>query len=268
MNATSCKVNVLEQSAPAADIRRLRVTWPDAARMPGAGQFFMLRAWDMLEAPVLSRPISVHDFDPATGALTFLYQIKGPGTERLAALAAGDSLTLTGPCGNGFDVPALAAGLRAAAQRSGKAQPRVAVVGGGIGTAPLLLLCKQLARHGVRPELYVGYRDEPYALEEFVPCCASITVSTDSGAVGHRGVITEVFPAGVYDLVLACGPTVMMTAVWRLCAEKNVPCLVSLENKMACGLGACLGCTCHTKAGPKTVCKDGPVFKAEEVLEL
>ena len=262
MNATSCKAAVLEQTAPAADIRRLRVSWPDADRTPGPGQFFMLRAWDAMEAPVLSRPISVHDFDPATGTLTFLYQIKGPGTEKLAKLKAGDTLTLTGPCGNGFDVPAIAAALR------GKAQPRVAVVGGGIGTAPLLLLCKQLARYGVRPELYAGYRDEPYALEEFLPCCASVTVSTDSGAVGHHGVITQIFPAGVYDLVLACGPTVMMTAVWRLCAEKNVPCLVSLENKMACGLGACLGCTCHTKVGPKTVCQDGPVFKAEEVLAL
>lgn len=265
MNATSCNVPVLEQSAPAADIRRLRVQWPDPTRTPGPGQFFMLRAWDKLEAPLLSRPISVHDFDPATGTLTFLYQIKGPGTEKLAALAAGDTLTLTGPCGNGFDVPALAARLR---QQKAGGRARVAVVGGGIGTAPLLLLCKQLARHGIEPELYAGYRDEPYALEEFVPCCASVTVSSDSGAVGHHGVITEVFPAGVYDLVLACGPTVMMTAVWRLCAGKGVPCLVSLENKMACGLGACLGCTCHTKVGPKTVCRDGPVFDAGEVLCL
>ena len=228
----------------------------------------MLRAWGTLEAPVLSRPISAHDFDPATGTLTFLYQIKGPGTEKLAALAAGDSLTLTGPCGNGFAVPALAAQLRAAGQGKNGAQPRVAVVGGGIGMAPLLLLCKQLARHGIRPELYAGYRDVPYALEEFVPVCASVTVSTDSGAVGHHGVITEVFPAGVYDLVLACGPTVMMQGVYRLCAEQNVPCLVSLENRMACGLGACLGCTCHTKVGPRTVCRDGPVFNAGEVLEL
>ena len=138
MNATSCKVTVLRQSTVAADIRCLTVQWPDAGRPAKAGQFFMLRAWAANETPILSRPISVHDFDAATGALTFLYQVKGEGTQKLAALKEGDTLTVTGPCGNGFDVAAIA---RAAGGKNGK----IAVVGGGIGTAPLLQLCKELA---------------------------------------------------------------------------------------------------------------------------
>ena len=124
MNATSCKVTVLRQSTVAADIRCLTVQWPDASRPAKAGQFFMLRAWAANETPILSRPISVHDFDAATGALTFLYQVKGEGTQKLAALKEGDTLTVTGPCGNGFDVAAIARGRQAA-----KKQAKIAVAG-------------------------------------------------------------------------------------------------------------------------------------------
>lgn len=256
MNAISCKIAVLAQSAVAADIRKLTVQWLDPKHEPKAGQFYMLRAWAADATPVLSRPISVHDMDSNTGALTFLYQVKGEGTQKLAALKAGDTVTVTGPCGNGFNTAALAG--------AGK----LAVVGGGIGTAPLLLVCKKLAAGGNKPDLYVGFRDEPYGLEEFVPYCAGIYLATDSGAVGHHGLVTEILDATKYATVLTCGPMVMMRGVAALCQSAGVPCLASLEKKMACGLGACLGCTCHTKVGAKTVCKDGPVFKAEEVFEL
>ena len=256
MSATSCNVRVLRQSAPMPDIRRLTVALPKAGPMPKAGQFYMLRAWAANESPVLSRPISVHDVDAAEGTLTFLYQIKGEGTQKLARLAWGQTLTLTGPCGNGFDVAGAAA------------EGRVAVVGGGIGTAPLLLLCKELAAAGCKPDLMVGFRDEPYGMDAFEPYCSSIAIATDSGAAGHHGLVTDLLDPKQYDLVLTCGPTVMMRGVAKLCAEAGTPCKASLEHKMACGLGACLGCTCHTKVGPKTVCKDGPVFDAGEVFEL
>ena len=256
MSATSCNVRVLRQKAVASDIRRLTVALPKEGPRPHAGQFYMLRCWGAAETPVLSRPISVHDVDEREGTLTFLYQIKGEGTQKLAHLAWGQTLTLTGPCGNGFDVAAAAAA------------GRVAVVGGGIGVAPLLLLCRELAAAGCKPELYAGFRDAPYALEDFLPYCAAISVATDSGAVGYHGLVTGILHPEEFDLVLTCGPNVMMQGVYRLCAEKGVPCLASLERKMACGLGACLGCTCHTKVGPRTVCQDGPVFKAEEVFDL
>ena len=151
-----------------------------------------------------------------------------------------------------------------AAAKAGK----VAVVGGGIGTAPLLLLCKQLAAAGCNPDLKAGFRDKPYGLEEFEPYCANIDLATDTGAAGHHGLVTDLLDPAAYDLVLTCGPGVMMRGVAKLCHDAGTPCLASLENKMACGLGACLGCTCHTKVGPKTVCKDGPVFPAEEVFAL
>ena len=256
MSATSCNVRVLRQKAVASDIRRLTVALPKEGPRPHAGQFYMLRCWGAAETPVLSRPISVHDVDEREGTLTFLYQIKGEGTQKLAHLAWGQTLTLTGPCGNGFDVVAAAAA------------GRVAVVGGGIGVAPLLLLCRELAAAGCKPELYAGFRDAPYALEDFLPYCAAISVATDSGAVGYHGLVTGILHPEEFDLVLTCGPNVMMQGVYRLCAEKGVPCLASLERKMACGLGACLGCTCHTKVGPKTVCQDGPVFPAQEVFDL
>ena len=257
MSATNCKVGVLAQETLAADIRRLTVAWTDPRPeyRPRAGQFFMLRSWSAAETPVLSRPISVHDADAEAGTLTFLYQVKGEGTRKLAALRPGDTLSLTGPCGNGFDTAAAAAA------------GRVAVVGGGIGVAPLLLLCKQLCRAGVRPDLYVGFRDEPYGMESFVPWCHTIYLATDSGAHGHHGLVTDLLDAANYDVVLTCGPMVMRRGVAKLCAAAGTPCLASLEKKMACGLGACLGCTCHTKVGPRTVCKDGPVFKAEEVFD-
>ena len=256
MSATSCNVRVLRHKAVASDIRRLTVALPKEGPRPHAGQFYMLRCWGAAETPVLSRPISVHDVDEREGTLTFLYQIKGEGTQKLAHLAWGQTLTLTGPCGNGFDVAAAAAA------------GRVAVVGGGIGVAPLLLLCRELAAAGCKPELYAGFRDAPYALEDFLPYCAAISVATDSGAVGYHGLVTGILHPEKFDLVLTCGPNVMMQGVYRLCAEKGVPCLASLERKMACGLGACLGCTCHTKVGPKTVCQDGPVFPAQEVFDL
>ena len=256
MSATSCNVRVLRHKAVASDIRRLTVALPKEGPRPHAGQFYMLRCWSAAETPVLSRPISVHDVDEREGTLTFLYQIKGEGTQKLAHLAWGQTLTLTGPCGNGFDVAAAAAA------------GRVAVVGGGIGVAPLLLLCRELAAAGCKPELYAGFRDAPYALEDFLPYCAAISVATDSGAVGYHGLVTGILHPEEFDLVLTCGPNVMMQGVYRLCAEKGVPCLASLERKMACGLGACLGCTCHTKVGPKTVCQEGPVFPAQEVFDL
>ena len=141
------------------------------------------------------------------------------------------------------------------------------MVGGGIGTAPLLLLCKQLCRAGVRPDVYVGFRDSSYGMDRFVPWCHDVFVATDSGNEGHHGLVTDLLDAKNYDIVLTCGPMVMMRGVAKLCAAANVPCLASLEKKMACGLGACLGCTCHTKIGPVTVCKDGPVFNAQEVFD-
>ena len=255
MPATACEARVLDHRAVAENIRRLTVAWPRRDNAPRAGQFFMLRAWPDLAAPLLSRPISVHSWDGQTGALEFLYEIRGQGTRQLSALLPGDLLRAAGPAGNGFDAAALAA-----------AGGPIALVGGGIGTAPLYQLAKELAAAGARPDLYAGFRDEPYGLERFVPLCGQVYLATDSGRAGYHGLVTGILRPEKYGLVLCCGPEPMMRAVAGACREAGARCLVSLEKKMACGVGACLGCTCHTASGAKSVCRHGPVFDAREVF--
>ncbi len=256
MRAACCEATVLRHRAVGPDIRLLRALWPDAARAPHAGQFFTLRSWGAAEGPFLSRPVSVHKWEPETLTVEFLYQVVGEGTRKLAALEEGDSFRLTGPMGNGFDTEALA-----------RQYQRIALVGGGIGTAPLYQLARELAARGVKPDVFFGFRDEPYCMEKYRPLAGLVKVSTDSGRVGFHGFVTQLYDPADYDAVLVCGPAAMMKNAARLCAEKGTPCLVSLEKKMACGIGACLGCTCETASGAgKSVCKDGPVFAGEEVF--
>lgn len=258
MNVQNCKWEqacVLANERVAPDIVRLTVAGGTAGERPG--QFFMLRCWKDGEGPFLSRPISLHDADAETGSRRFLFQIKGAGTQKLAALQVGGVLTLTGPLGNGFDLPAV---LQTAGDKP------VAVVGGGIGTAPLLYLCRALCAAGKTPDFFAGFRDVPYGLDAFAPFVNGTALATDSGAAGHHGLVTDLLEPQKYGAVLACGPDPMLRAVAAKCRAAGTPCLVSLEKHMACGLGACLGCTVHTTNGAKTVCKDGPVFDAREVF--
>ena len=256
MRAASCETLVLSQTEAAEGIMKMEVLWQDPDHAPHAGQFFMLRGWADDEAPFLSRPISLHSWDAEHETLTFLYQVKGQGTDKLAGLEKGDIIRVTGPMGNGFDTAAIAAGYE-----------KIAVVGGGIGTAPLYQLCRELAAAGKKPDLFCGFRDEVYEMEPYRGLCGLVKVSTDTGAVGFHGFVTQLFDPADYDIVLVCGPDVMMKNTARLCAAAGTKCLVSLEKKMACGIGACLGCTCHTENGPKSVCKNGPVFDAAEIYQ-
>ena len=128
-------------------------------------------------------------------------------------------------------------------------------------------LIRELAAAGGEPDVFFGFRDAPYCMEEYRSIANVVKVSTDTGAVGFHGFVTQLYDPADYDAVLICGPTVMMKNAARICAEKGTPCFVSLEKKMACGIGACLGCTCETKGGEgKSVCKNGPVFDATEVF--
>lgn len=254
MRAASCETIVLSQQEAAGDIMKMRVSWTDPEHVPHAGQFFMLRGWADDEAPFLSRPISLHSYDPEQESLEFLYQVKGQGTEKLSALEPGSVIRVTGPMGNGFDAGTLA-----------EQYERIAVVGGGIGTAPLYQLCRELAQAGRKPDLFCGFREEVYEMEPYRELCGLVKVSTDTGAVGFHGFVTQLFDPADYDIVLVCGPDVMMKNVAAACRRANTKCLVSLEKKMACGIGACLGCTCRTAQGVRSVCKEGPVFDAQEI---
>ncbi len=200
------------------------------------GQFYMLRAWDMY--PLLSRPISICDIDEE--GITFLYKVFGEGTKILSKLNQGDEIKLEGPYGNGFE----------------KVEGKVALVGGGIGVAPLHLVAKNIDNC----DAYLGFRNQPVMEDEFKQVCNEVNIAT-----GNK-FVTDMIDVEEYDYILACGPTPMMEKIVDMAKGTNTKVIVSLENHMACGVGACLVCTCKTEFGNKKTCKDGPVFKGEDVI--
>lgn len=212
----------------------------DAVRQ---GQFYMLRAWDTY--PVLSRPISVYDCDGTS--VTFLYKVVGEGTDIFSRLEAGNEITLQGPYGNGFP----------------EAGGKIALVGGGVGIAPLFITAKRLKQSGCEVDIFLGFSDGAILADEYKQVSDSVDID-----VG--GYITDKVEPENYDFIFTCGPEVMMRALYKKCAEHGVSqrLYVSLENRMACGIGACLVCSCKTTNGNRKVCKDGPVFKAEEVFSI
>ncbi len=243
MPAKHCaKALVLENKPLGGGIFKMIAEWPYGAE---AGQFFMVRGWD--KYPLLSRPISVHDADEKT--VTFLYEVRGEGTRILSEKKAGEEVELTGSVGRGFPVE--------------KVKGKVAVVSGGIGIAPLLLTVKKLTDCEVT--LCCGFRDKSYSLDEFAPYVKEIRVATDSGREGHKGFVTDLLDVAEFDCVVTCGPEVMMEKLAKTCIAKGVKCYVSMERHMACGVGACLGCTHETAHGARCICKDGPVFEGEEI---
>lgn len=210
------------------------------------GQFYMLRAWD--REPALSRPISINNIDG--DKITFLYRVFGRGTEILSKLKVDDEIKITGPLGNGFDIE--------------KIKGKVAIVAGGIGIAPMRYLINKL--EGCNIDLHVGFRNKSRTVDNVEKNVNNFYLSTENGYAGHKGYVTDLLKVENYDMVLCCGPEVMMTKVVEMCRDKKVPVYVSMENRMACGIGACLVCTCKTKSGRKRSCKEGPVFLGEELV--
>ncbi|AJG97675.1 dihydroorotate dehydrogenase electron transfer subunit [Clostridium beijerinckii] len=208
-----------------------------------AGQFYMLK---LNGATFLPRPISI--CEKSENKLTFLYAVVGNGTKEFTKLKEDDEISLTGPLGNGFDLE--------------KEYNKVALVSGGIGTAPMLELAKKLRKKNTdqKIDLYAGFRDDVYLIDELKEYVNEFYISTNTGKNGHKGFITEILKPEDYDTVLCCGPEIMMKKVIDMCKEKNVAVYVSMEKHMACGVGACLVCTCKTKDGHKRTCKDGPIF--------
>ncbi len=231
---------ILQNERISKDFCLMKVKEENTAAM---GQFYMLRAWG--EYPLLSRPISVFDADGET--VSFLYKIVGKGTEIFAELKAGDEITLDGPHGNGF--PQVAG--------------RVALVGGGVGIAPLYLTAKTLKEKDpdTAVDLYLGFSDEALLVDRYEAVADQVTVN-----VG--GFVTDDIDPLKYDGIMTCGPEIMMKVLYKKCKSvgAQAPVYVSMENRMACGIGACLVCTCKTSAGNKRACKDGPVMLGSEVF--
>lgn len=208
------------------------------------GQFYMIRGWEAND-PFLPRPISVADVEG--DILTFLYELRGRGTHIISKLDKDDKLEILGPLGNGFSLGNY---------------KRTAIISGGIGIAPMFYLLKHLQG---RVDFYAGFRNEVYWMEKIEERVDKLYISTEDGSVGHRGFCIDNFVPEKYDLVLTCGPLPMMKRVVEMC-EGIVPVQLSMDSKMACGIGACLGCTIETPDGMKRVCKEGPVFKRKEVV--
>lgn len=208
------------------------------------GQFYMLRAWN--EYPVLSRPISVFDADPET--VSFLYKVVGKGTEIFTKLKAGDEITLDGPHGNGFP----------------EVKGKIALVGGGVGIAPLYLTAKTLKKldPDTKVDIYLGFSGQPILTDRYEAVADQVKVN-----VG--GFVTDDIDPREYDFILTCGPEIMMKVLYRKCRDlkAKAPVYVSMENRMACGIGACLVCTCKTSKGNRRACKDGPVMLGNEVFD-
>ena len=235
----NCVLLVMASETPFPDVR--------------PGQFAELRI-DNTPTVMLRRPISVHSFDAAKNEIGFLVQVVGDGTKWLGSLKAGDKVNTLLPLGNGFTMPIV----------PGK---KYLLVGGGVGSAPLYYLAQELAKGGNEFTILIGARSakDLYRREAY-EALGRVEYTTEDGSLGEKGFVTNhSLLAEKYDYIYTCGPKPMMMAVARYARENNIACEVSLENKMACGLGACLCCVEDTKEGHKCVCTDGPVFSIDEL---
>ena len=238
-------LTVIENKRLADGIYRLRLTG-DTTAITAPGQFVNLK----LSGFFLRRPISVCDW--TDGEVTLIYKVLGRGTEMMTHLTPGTVLDVLTGLGNGFDV-----------SRSGE---HPLLVGGGVGIPPLYGLAKRLVAQGNRVTAVLGFNraSEIFLAEEFLALGAEIILATADGSVGLRGLVTDGM-AAVSDstYLYTCGPELMLKAVYGACTTSGQ---FSFEERMGCGFGACMGCSCETKYGNKRICKDGPVLEKEEIV--
>lgn len=229
----------------------------DAARLASPGQFVNFYLKD--GAHMLGRPISICDMNKTARYLQFVYQKKGFGTSELSTLSSGDEVRFLGPLGNGFPVDSLK-------------EKKALLIGGGMGVAPLLGLARTL---GEDATAILGYRQLPFLMEAFEETGCRVLVSSEAGLYGTKGNVLDVLKAENIsgEVACVCGPKPMIRAVSQYLKEEGTKTYVSLEEKMACGIGACLGCVTpateandHYQVKKLCVCKDGPVFNASEVV--
>ena len=230
----------------------------EAAKTARPGQFISMYTND--GSKLLPRPISICEIDAETLKLRVVYRVTAEktGTEQFSKMKAGDTLPIIGPLGNGFPLEA------------GKGK-RAFLMGGGIGVPPILELAKQL---DCEKQIIIGYRDADTFLKEQFEENGTVYISTEDGSVGTKGnVIDAIRENGLQaDIIYACGPTPMLRAIKQYAEENSIECYISLEERMACGIGACLACVCqskekdhHSNVNNKRICKDGPVFLSTEV---
>lgn len=247
---TQCIGRVVENKELCRDVYELLLECPEIAAEAMPGQFLHIKVNSGMD-PLLRRPISICRINREKGRISLVYQIIGKGTKEMIGFCKGDAIDVMGPLGNGFGI------------FPGK---KCAVVGGGMGVAPLLELAAGIGGC----DAYMGFRCSTFKIDEYRELCNEVHISTEDGSAGTRGYVTELLKdIGKYDIVYTCGPKLMMKRVKELCEQNSVRCYVSIEERMGCGIGACLVCACKIKQGDswhyRKACTDGPVFEAGEV---
>lgn len=252
-------VTVVSQKQIGTGIYDLTIQTKEIAAAAKAGQFVSVYSNDA--SKLLPRPISLCGIDRKAGTLRLVYRVTGEhtGTEEFSRLQAGDTMKIMGPLGNGFTV------------EKGK---KAFLIGGGIGVPPMLQLAKEMKDAGENFQIVMGYRDAgTFLLNEFKEQGESF-VATEDGSVGTKGNVLDAIRENHLDadVIYVCGPTPMLRALKAYAEEQNMTCYVSMEERMACGIGACLACVCnstdkdaHSNVKNKRICKEGPVFNAKEV---
>ena len=217
----------------------------DTSDITNCGQFVNI----LLDGLYLRRPISVCDCEGDT--LTLVYKVVGTGTEQMSKMSAGECLDILTGLGNGYDL-----------SKSGDAP---LLLGGGVGVPPMYMLCKKLIAEGKRVSVILGFNkaDEVFYEDEFRALGADVTVCTADGSYGTKGFVTTPMTEMDYSYFYTCGPEPMLKAIYKSAVTSGQ---FSFEERMGCGFGACMGCSCKTVTGYKRICKDGPVLEKEEIL--
>lgn len=245
-----------------SDIFKYSVEAPDIVKDAKQGQFIEIRVSDNVD-PFLRRPISIHNINKENEILEFIFQVKGKGTKILSEKVEGDFIDLIGPLGHGtFEYNNF---------------QNIAIIGGGIGVFPLYELAKNAKNDGKNVNIYLGFRNKDFVVleDDFKELANKLVLTTDDGSYSEKGFAIDFLKKDVEDgkinCIFACGPLPMLKAVRNYAIEKNIPCQISLEEKMGCGLGVCLGCAVKTAESSSEkpeyvhVCKAGPVFEAKDV---
>ena len=243
---------IIRQEKIGTGIYSMWIRTEQVAEHAKAGQFVSVYCND--GSRLLPRPISICEINKEEKTLRLVYRVAGKGTGEFSAMKAGETLHIVGPLGNGFP----------------KKEKKAFLIGGGIGIPPMLQLAKEL---DCEKQIVLGYRDELFLLDEFQKQ-GEVYLATEDGSTGTKGNVLDAIRANVLtaDVIYACGPTPMLRALKTYAAENGIECWISMEERMACGIGACLACVCkskekdaHSNVNNKRICKEGPVFLAEEV---
>ena len=244
------------------NIYKFSVKAPEIVELSKPGNFIEIRVTEGID-PFLRRPISIYNLDKENGILEFIFRVKGKGTEILAKKQEGNDIDIIGPLGYGT--------FKYEKYNS------IATIGGGIGIFPLYELSKQAKLNNVKVSCYLGFRNKELVMleDDFKKVVDSLVITTDDGTYKNKGFAIDYLKRDMekikYDCIYACGPLPMLKAIQKYANENNIDCQISLEEKMACGLGVCLGCAVKTAKSPKDapeywhVCKGGPVFNSKDV---